>query len=104
MALNGARGNLTPQRVLRVLEWRLRRSFWGGDRGWGRVVSHHIADETLPSRYLACVSRQESAKKLQGIFYDLGGLGPSVEVLVGENVRAAQEADVILLWYAIDHE
>lgn len=67
-------------------------------------TGHHIADETLPSRYLACVSRQESAKKLQGIFYDLGGLGPSVEVLVGENVRAAQEADVILLWYAIDHE
>lgn len=65
---------------------------------------HAADDETLPSRFLACVSRQESAKRLQSLFLNLGGLGPSVEVLVGENVRAAREADVILLWYALDHE
>lgn len=58
----------------------------------------YAADETLPSRFIACVSRQESAKKLQSLFFNLGSLGPGVEVLVGENVRAAREADVILLW------
>ena len=57
-------------------------------------------DESLPSRYLACVSREESAKRLKNVFFSLGGLGPSVEVLVGENVRAVQEADVVILWYA----
>lgn len=60
-------------------------------------------DESLPSRYLACVSRKESAKHLRSTFFSLGGLGPSVEVLVGENVRAAQEADVVILWCAQLH-
>lgn len=57
-------------------------------------------DESLPSRYLACVSREESAKRLRTTFFSLGGLGPSVEVLVGENLRAVKEADVVILWYA----
>lgn len=56
-------------------------------------------DESLPSRYLACVSREESAKRLRSLFISLGSLGPSVEVLVGENVRAVLQADVVILWY-----
>jgi pyrroline-5-carboxylate reductase len=50
-------------------------------------------DPALPSRFLACVSREESAKRLRSTFLSTG-----VEVVVGENVRAVQEADVILLW------
>jgi len=55
------------------------------------------SDESLPSRYLACVSREESAKRLRNVFFSLGGLGPSVEIHVGENVRAVREADVVIL-------
>ncbi len=55
-------------------------------------------DESQPSRFIACVSREESAKRLRGIFFNLGGLGPSVDVLVAENVNAVQQSDVILLW------
>lgn len=54
-------------------------------------------DESLPSRFIACVSREESAKRLQQTFFSLGSLGPSVEVWAGQNVRAVREADVILL-------
>ncbi|PSR74112.1 hypothetical protein PHLCEN_2v10068 [Hermanssonia centrifuga] len=54
-------------------------------------------DESQPSRFIACVSREESAKRLRGIFFNLGGLGPSVDVLVAENVKAVQQSDVILL-------
>lgn len=57
----------------------------------------HI-DESQPSRFIACVSRQESATRLRGLFFSLGGLGPSVQVRVGENVRAVQESQVVLLW------
>lgn len=56
------------------------------------------ADESQPSRFIACVSRQESATRLRGLFFSLGGLGSSVEVRVGENVRAVQESQVVLLW------
>lgn len=54
-------------------------------------------DDDLPSRFIACVSREESAKRLRGLFFSLGGLGPSVEVFVGNNVQAVQQADVVLL-------
>ncbi|KAI6132084.1 putative delta 1-pyrroline-5-carboxylate reductase [Pisolithus croceorrhizus] len=40
-----------------------------------------------------------SAKKLQQTFRLLGGLGPSVQVVIGQNVAAAQQADVVILWY-----
>lgn len=59
---------------------------------------------STPSRFIACVSREESAVKLRGIFGGLGRLGKTVEVLAGRNLQAVQEADVVLLWcvpYAI---
>lgn len=55
-------------------------------------------DESQPSKFIACVSREESAIRLKGLFFSLGGLGPSVEVRVSENVRAVEEAQVVLLW------
>ena len=64
----------------------------------GTVTPQILEDESLPSRFIACVSREESAKRLRSLFFSLGGLGPSVEVCVASNVQAVQEADIVLLW------
>lgn len=64
-------------------------------------------DPALPSFFIATVTRQESAKKLQHAFGLLGGLGSSVQVLVGENLAAVQKSDVVILWcavYALHHD
>ena len=55
-------------------------------------------DDYLPSRFLACVSRSETANRLKKTFSDLSPLGQKVEILSGQNTRAVQEADLILLW------
>lgn len=52
---------------------------------------------SLPGRFIACVNRRETAAKLKGT---LSGLGHPVEVVAGENLKAVQEADVVILWYA----
>ncbi|KAG8881007.1 delta 1-pyrroline-5-carboxylate reductase [Tulasnella sp. 331] len=54
-------------------------------------------DAALPSRFIACVSRHETAKKLKRTFQELGSIGQNVEVLVSENLQAVKESDVILL-------
>ncbi|KAG1756561.1 putative delta 1-pyrroline-5-carboxylate reductase [Suillus paluster] len=54
-------------------------------------------DPSLPSFFNATVTRLESAQKLQNTFGLLGGLGTSVQVLVGENLSAVQQADVVIL-------
>ncbi|KAF8136632.1 putative delta 1-pyrroline-5-carboxylate reductase [Boletus edulis] len=54
-------------------------------------------DPSLPSFFIATVSRQESAKKLRHTFSLLGGLGASVQVLVGENLAALQRSDIVIL-------
>jgi pyrroline-5-carboxylate reductase len=58
-------------------------------------------DPSLPSSFTAIVTRPESAKKLQHTFSLLGRLGSSVQVVVGENIAAATQADVVILWYAL---
>ncbi|RXW21123.1 hypothetical protein EST38_g4746 [Candolleomyces aberdarensis] len=63
----------------------------------GTVTPTEPLDATVPSRFIACVSRDETAKKLEGIFGGLGELGKSVEVVASGNVEAAREADVVLL-------
>lgn len=47
----------------------------------------------LPTKFLACVNRQESARKLKKTFED----HDSVEVFCKDNVRAAREADVVII-------
>ena len=59
-------------------------------------------DPTLPSRFIACVQREESARRLREKFREVLG-GDAVEVTVGENVKAVQQSDVVLLWYARFH-
>jgi len=56
-------------------------------------------DASVPTRFIACVSREESAKKLHNIFGSLGPLGQSVEVLTSQNLQAVKSADVVLLWW-----
>lgn len=61
-----------------------------------------VSEESLPSRFLACVSRRESLKKLQRLFLqDFGEQGESIEFCAGENLRAVKESDVVILWCAI---
>ena len=62
------------------------------------VQSLDDPDNSIPSRFLACVSREETARKLKKIFGDLGQLGSAVEVLASNNVEPVERADVVLLW------
>ncbi|KIO26257.1 hypothetical protein M407DRAFT_243809 [Tulasnella calospora MUT 4182] len=55
------------------------------------------SEAAVPSRFIACVSRQESARKLRRTFGDLGSSGQAVEVVVGDNLQAIQESDVVIL-------
>src|SRR6266478_8020193 len=48
-------------------------------------------DPTLPSRFIACVQREESARRLRETFRAVLG-GGAVEITVGENVSAVQGA------------
>src|ERR1700709_421439 len=54
-------------------------------------------DPSLPSFFVATVTCLESAQKLQNTFGPLGGLGSSVKIISGENLTAAQQADVVIL-------
>ncbi|KAG8954597.1 delta 1-pyrroline-5-carboxylate reductase [Tulasnella sp. 424] len=55
------------------------------------------SDAAVPNRFLACVSRQESARKLRRTFGDLGPAGQAVEIVVGDNLQAIQESEVVIL-------
>jgi pyrroline-5-carboxylate reductase len=57
----------------------------------------------VPSRFIACVSREESAAKLRTLFADIKGLGGSVEVVASQNLQAVQQADVVLLWCVVSY-
>jgi pyrroline-5-carboxylate reductase len=56
----------------------------------------------IPSRFLACVNREETANKLRATFGPLCAQGVIIEVFASQNVKAAQQADVVLLWYKFD--
>jgi pyrroline-5-carboxylate reductase len=62
------------------------------------TLTQSLDDNSIPSRFLACVSREETARKLRKIFGDLGQIGSAVEVFVSNNVEPVQNADVVLLW------
>ena len=56
-------------------------------------------DASLPSRFIACVSREESARHLMRTFHGKGGLSDTVEIVANENLASVMEAGVVLLWY-----
>jgi pyrroline-5-carboxylate reductase len=59
-------------------------------------------DETLPSRFITTVGREETGRKLRKTFAAMGRLGEQAEVRTGgNNVSAARDADVILIWYVV---
>lgn len=53
-------------------------------------------DPTLPSRFIACVKREESGRRLREKFRAVVG-GEVVGVTVGQNVSAVLQSDVVLL-------
>lgn len=55
-------------------------------------------DPALPSRFLACVSREVSARQLKPMFTEVSRLGAAIEICVAKNVQAVKQSDVILLW------
>ena len=64
----------------------------------GTLTPRELEDESLPSRFLACVSREESAKKLRGVFHASSSHGYQVEIVKNQNVQAVQSANVVILW------
>lgn len=58
-------------------------------------------DPAFPSKFLACVSREVSARRLKSAFTETGPLGAAVEICVANNVQAVKQSDVILLWSAL---
>ncbi|KAF5387140.1 hypothetical protein D9615_001898 [Tricholomella constricta] len=63
----------------------------------GTVTPTGPPDATVPSRYIACVNRPETATKLRKTFSSLGALGSSIEVVADQNVQSVEQADVVLL-------
>nr|ODN90095.1 pyrroline-5-carboxylate reductase [Cryptococcus depauperatus CBS 7841] len=55
-------------------------------------------EESLPSKFIATVGREETGRKLRKTLAELGSLGKEVDIRAGEgNVQAASRADVILV-------
>lgn len=55
-------------------------------------------EDALPTRFIACVHRKESVKRVVRVFSEtVGESGSQIEVVVGENLKAVQQSDVILL-------
>ncbi|OAV97602.1 pyrroline-5-carboxylate reductase, variant [Puccinia triticina 1-1 BBBD Race 1] len=52
-------------------------------------------EDSIPNRFITCVSRPESARKLKKRWLELGR--EDIEVRVSENVRGVAESDVIIL-------
>ncbi|KAF8232328.1 pyrroline-5-carboxylate reductase [Tricholoma matsutake] len=63
----------------------------------GTLTPVGVPDASLPERFIACVSRNESAAKLRVIFEGLGSLGASIEVVARQNVNSAAQSDIVLL-------
>ncbi|ESK96879.1 pyrroline-5-carboxylate reductase [Moniliophthora roreri MCA 2997] len=63
----------------------------------GTLTPEESPDASIPTRYIACVNRQESARKLQNTFQCLGPAGQKIEVVYSRNVEAVRQSDVVLL-------
>jgi pyrroline-5-carboxylate reductase len=63
------------------------------------ISESSMNDPTIPTRFIACVSRKSSVTNLEGVFSKLGQMGEKIEIYQGRNVEAVKQANVILLWY-----
>jgi hypothetical protein len=64
----------------------------------GTTTPTGTVDASLPSRFIACVNRQDSARKLKEKLKDVGR---PVEIAASRNLKAVQQSDVVLLWWVI---
>lgn len=69
--------------------------------GSGTVTPALVDDHTLPTRFIACVSRVESGRKLRSTFTTSGPMDKTVEVFVQQNVDAVNQSDVVILGYVL---
>lgn len=60
------------------------------------ILASTPIDESHVRKFIACVKRQESAKKLESRFADYNA---TVEVVCDDNVRAVTAADVVILGF-----
>ena len=93
--LSGVLSSLDPDSSGSIPKWESHTS------GTVTPVAFVEEDPALPSRFLACVSREVTARQLKPAFAEVGRLGAVVEVLVANNVQAVKQSDVILLWSAL---
>jgi pyrroline-5-carboxylate reductase len=56
-----------------------------------------VPRSSLPTRFIACVRRTDSSKKITSTLRRYRATAPSVSVYVNDNVKAVQAADVVLL-------
>lgn len=92
--LSGVLSSLDPSSSGSIPKWETHTS------GTVTPVAFVEEDPALPSRFLACVSREVSARQLKPAFTEINPLGAAIEVCVANNVQAAKQADVVLLWSA----
>jgi pyrroline-5-carboxylate reductase len=92
--LSGVLSSLDPSFIRPIPKWEAHTS------GTVTPVAFVEEDPALPSRFLACVSREVSARQLKPAFTEVGRLGAVVEIYVANNVQAVKQSDVILLWSA----
>ncbi len=57
------------------------------------------SDALIPSRFIACVNREESVQHLKRTFHGRGNLSEPIKIVAGENVASIRESDVVLLWF-----
>jgi len=55
-------------------------------------------DVSTPSKFIACVNRESTAKKLRSTFDALGPSGQQIHVAAAQNVASVQQSDVVMLW------
>ncbi|KAJ8522911.1 hypothetical protein ONZ45_g568 [Pleurotus djamor] len=84
--LSGVASSLDPIRATDQPKWESHTP--------GTLTPVSTPDATTPERFIACVSREQSGKRLQATF---ANLSHHIEVVVANNVWAVQQADVVLL-------
>ena len=90
--LSGVLSSLDPSSSDSIPKWEAHTS------GTVTPVAFVDEDPALPSRFLACVSREISARQLKPTFTEISRLGAAIEICVANNVQAVKQSDVILLW------
>lgn len=86
--LSGVLASIAPHHNAPHKKWELPTS--------GTSTPQGEFDSTRPNRFLACVRREESAKKLLVDFSQIP-LGSEVKISAGKNVEAVRQSDVVLL-------